>query len=60
MEIILNSKFFAALSPAQLGERVRALGYDGLDLCVRPGHPVYPATLPKRCRRLLPCGLLRE
>ena len=41
MEIILNSKFFAELSPAQLGEKMKAFGYDGVDVCVRPGHPVH-------------------
>ena len=42
MQIVLNSKFFAELDPAQLGRKVQALGYDGIDLCVRPGHPVNP------------------
>ena len=41
MEIILNSKFFAELSPAQLGEKTKSFGYDGVDVCVRPGHPVH-------------------
>ena len=41
MEIILNSKFFAELSPAELGEKMRSFGYDGIDVCVRPGHPVH-------------------
>ena len=45
MEIILNSKFFADLSPAQLGGKAQALGYDGLDACVRPGHPVHPGNV---------------
>ena len=45
MEIILNSKYFAELSAAQLGEKVQALGYDGLDVCVRPGHPVHPGNV---------------
>ena len=40
MDIVLNSKFFAELSPAALGEKVASLGYDGVDLCVRAGHPV--------------------
>ena len=45
MEIILNSKFFAELPPPQLGTKVKSLGYDGLDLCVRPGHPVHPGNV---------------
>ncbi len=40
MHIILNSKFFSELSPADLGSTAKAYGYDGIDLCVRPGHPV--------------------
>ena len=40
--ITLNSKFFAELPPAQLGTKVKSLGHDGLDLCVRLGHPVHP------------------
>jgi hypothetical protein len=45
MEIILNSKFFAELSPAQLGEKMKSFGYDGVDVCVRPGHPVHFGNL---------------
>jgi sugar phosphate isomerase/epimerase len=41
MDIVLNSKFFAQLSASELGEKVRELGYDGIDVCVRPGHPVH-------------------
>jgi sugar phosphate isomerase/epimerase len=40
VEIVLNSKFFAGLSVDELGRKVQELGYDGVDLCVRPGHPV--------------------
>ena len=42
MDIVLNSKFFAELAPTNLGEKALALGYDGIDLCVREGHPVNP------------------
>ena len=42
MDIVLNSKFFAELTPTNLGEKALALGYDGIDLCVREGHPVDP------------------
>lgn len=41
MEIVINSKFFAHLSVEQLGEKAVALGYDGIDICVRPGHPIH-------------------
>ena len=42
MEIVLNSKFFSSLSVERLGEKAIELGYDGIDLNVRPGHPVDP------------------
>ena len=41
MEIVLNSKFFTELSVEQLGEKAIELGYDGVDICVRPGHPIH-------------------
>lgn len=51
MNIVLNSKFFHTLSVPELGEKARALGFDGLDVNVRPGHPVHPenveAALPQ-------------
>ena len=40
MQIVINSKFFAHLSVEQLGEKAIELGYDGIDICVRPGHPI--------------------
>ena len=42
MEIVLNSKFFQTLSVPELGDKARELGFDGLDVNVRPGHPVNP------------------
>jgi len=54
MKIVLNSKFFTALSVEQLGEKVIDLGYDGIDICIRPGHPIHVDnaidTLPKAVR----------
>ncbi|MBC8246652.1 MAG: hypothetical protein H8E81_03630, partial [Deltaproteobacteria bacterium] len=54
MKIVLNSKFFAALPVEQLGEKVIDLGYDGIDICIRPGHPIHVDnaidTLPKAVR----------
>ena len=41
MELIINSKFFAQYSVPELGEKAIELGYDGIDLCVREGHPVH-------------------
>ena len=42
MKIVLNSKFFADLSVERLGEKAAELGYDGIDLNIRPGHPADP------------------
>ena len=51
MQIVLNSKFFSSLPVPELGDKALELGYDGIDVCVRPGHPVHPgnarAGLPK-------------
>ena len=44
MEIILNSKFFGSLSVEDLGRKVIELGYDGVDVNVREGHPVNPGN----------------
>ena len=47
MEIVLNTKFFADLAPSALGGKVAELGYDGVDLCIRDGHPVHPQNADK-------------
>ena len=51
MQIVLNSKFFSGLPVPEVGGKALELGYDGIDVCVRPGHPVHPgnaaAELPK-------------
>lgn len=51
MQLVLNSKFFNTLPIAELGAKAMELGYDGIDVCVRPGHPVTPENalteLPK-------------
>ena len=44
MQIVLNSKFFADRPVAELGARALELGYDGIDVCVRPEHPVHPGN----------------
>ena len=41
MQIVLNSKFFNHLSVEQLGETAKQFGYDGLDICIRPNHPIH-------------------
>jgi sugar phosphate isomerase/epimerase len=40
MQIILNSKFFSTLSVRELAAKAQVLGFDGIDVNVRPGHPV--------------------
>ena len=47
MEIVLNSKLFSGLSVEQLGEKAAELGFDGIDLNIRPGHPVNPDNVTK-------------
>ena len=49
MEIVLNSKFFTELSVEQLGEKAIELGYDGVDICVRPGHPIHVDNVTEAC-----------
>ena len=41
MQIVLNSKMFSELSVDNLGEKALELGYDGIDICLRPGHPIH-------------------
>ena len=54
MQIALNSKFFNHLSVEHLGEAAKKFGYDGLDICLRPHHPIHPdnaiTTLPAASR----------
>ena len=61
MYIVLNSKFFKDLSARELGEKARALGYEGIDICVRPGHAVdlenVAKALPEAHRIWLDQGL---
>ena len=45
MHIVLNSKFFHTLSVPALAEKARELGFDGIDVCVRPDHPVNLANV---------------
>lgn len=40
MKIVINSKFFNQYSPEKLGEKAIELGFDGIDICIRPGHPI--------------------
>ena len=44
MQIILNSKYFTDLTVQRLGRKAAELGYDGIDINVRPGHAIDPTT----------------
>lgn len=45
MKMLYYSKFDHELSVEELGEKVRKMGFDGIDLTVRPGHPVNPENV---------------
>ena len=61
MEIVLFSKFFEELSVEELGEKTVELGYDGIDVAVRPGHPIHAdnavAVLPEAVKTWRGMGL---
>ena len=40
MQIVLNSKFFRTLGVGDLAAKAQELGFDGVDVTVRSGHPV--------------------
>jgi hypothetical protein len=42
MQIIVFSKKLASQSVPELIETAHKFGFDGYDLCIRPGHPVNP------------------
>ncbi len=54
LKIVLFSKFHETVPPRELGEYLRGVGYDGIDLAVRRGYPVNPqnvgAALPEAVR----------
>lgn len=45
MQLIFFTKFLQALSVEQTGEAVKRLGFDGIDLCLRPGYCVNPENV---------------
>ncbi|MBN1342155.1 MAG: sugar phosphate isomerase/epimerase [Phycisphaerae bacterium] len=51
MQLVMFTKMLAKLDVRRLGETVKELGFAGMDLAVRPGHPVNPenveTALPK-------------
>ncbi len=42
MQLVMFTKMLASLDVRQLGETMKDLGFDGMDLAIRPGHPVNP------------------
>jgi sugar phosphate isomerase/epimerase len=61
MELVMFSKHFGPLSVREAGERIRAIGFEGVDLTVRPGGHVLPeqvaAGLPAAVATLREVGL---
>jgi sugar phosphate isomerase/epimerase len=45
MEVIFFTKFLKSLNPEQIGEAVRPLRVDGLDLAIRGGYTVNPSNV---------------
>ena len=45
MKLVRFTKFWAGLTPQEMGKRSRDLGYDGLDLAVRAEHPINPQNV---------------
>ena len=45
MQLVRFTKFWTSLTPHEMGTRSRDLGYDGLDLAVRPGHAINPQNV---------------
>ncbi len=46
MQVVIFTKIFQELGVEETGERVKGLGFDGVDLAVRPGFCVSPANAP--------------
>jgi len=61
VQLIVFTKLLRDRSIPELIELAHSHGYDGYDLCVRPGHPVSPEdaalTLPAAVRLLTAAGL---
>ena len=47
MQALVFTKIFQELGVEETGERVKGLGFDGVDLAVRPGFCVSPANAPE-------------
>lgn len=61
MKLVMFSKHLGTMSVPEMGKTVKSLGFDGVDLTVRPGGHVLPETvreaLPRAVRQLKELGL---
>jgi len=61
MHWVMFSKLLKDLDVDRLGEAIKDLGFDGIDLAVRPGYPINPenvgAALPAAAKRWEEMGL---
>ena len=60
MRAVLFTKLFQGQSLDEIGQMVRALGFDGIDLLIRPGHqldPHDPDAIPAAVRLLELAGM---
>ena len=45
MTWVMFSKLLKDLDVDRLGEAIKELGFDGIDLAVRPGYPINPENV---------------
>src|SRR5579883_575225 len=61
MQLVMFSKHLGALSIPEAGQAIKSLGFDGVDLTVRPGGHVLPenvtAALPAAVKQLADLGV---
>jgi sugar phosphate isomerase/epimerase len=60
MKIVLFTKLFRGRSLVEIADATSGLGFDGIDLLIRPGHqaePDDPASIHEAARRLRQAGL---
>lgn len=62
MQLVMFTKMLAKLDARQLGETIKDLGLDGMDLAIRPDHPVNPdnveTALPEAVKMWSDMGLV--
>jgi sugar phosphate isomerase/epimerase len=45
MKLVMFTKLLKGMEPSQLADTMLDLGFDGFDLCVRPGYPINPENV---------------